>query len=799
MRLAILFLLSFVGILRCAVADVPFIAGFARFDQAGGSHQQLLGELLLTELSCTACHVTDHRHLQPKLGPRLDSVALRLQNDWIRGYLSDPAQLQPGTTMPHLLSHLEATEKEQAIEALVAFLSTLNKPWPEIKASGTTPVPHEFWKQGNVDRGRDLYHRIGCVACHEADPRVAPQAVSVLDQMIEQLEPEDLVRLGLDNLARPTPSVPLNNIGDKYTAFALAYFLHDPLLARPSARMPNLKLTAVESADIAAYLMFRFRSAVPVLDTPKSSSIKKVTAADGAKLFVQLRCVQCHEVRGYAAEFPARRLDRINQFASTNCLDGNRSSLPQYGLDVRQRDLLKIALNHQEKKNDSSLAGRESLISLSLIQQNCLACHQRGKLGGLGRGRERYFETAGQMDLGDEGRLPPPLTKIGAKLQPNWMKKVLLGSGDIRPYLQIRMPKYSESIAGSITRELGEADSADLRADRSDFDSQPALIEAGRNLLDVGCIQCHPIRGHVLPGVAGIDLSKIGERLQPTWFKQFLLDPVATKPRTRMPTFFAKGSENREILSGNVDRQIAAIWHYLQDDTSELPNKIEQMRTRSSELVPQERPIILRTFMAHAGTHAIAVGLPSQVHFAFDAEQVRLACLWKGRFIDAQGTWFDRFSPPAGPLGNSLIRFAPGPEFVQSSKPPSTWPTTSDIEFRGFSLDVNGVPTFRYSVGEVEIRDRIEAGGEGELQRVVRLTANGQAGSAVPLWFRAIAGKSLVKSAHSRTNEAGLCVTVLGNAINDAVYRDRPDEQAWLIPWQATQTESTLHIKYSWK
>ena len=61
----------------------PLVACFERFcrsedaDAAGG------GELLLTELSCTACHRSEQKLLAPKSGPNLSGVGNRLQFDWL--------------------------------------------------------------------------------------------------------------------------------------------------------------------------------------------------------------------------------------------------------------------------------------------------------------------------------------------------------------------------------------------------------------------------------------------------------------------------------------------------------------------------------------------------------------------------------------------------------------------------------------------------------------------------------------------------------------------------------------------
>src|SRR3954447_17812778 len=89
--------LSFVGSLHA----VPIIPGFERFGRSGDSPAPV-GELLLAELNCTACHTSGA--VAPKQGPVLDKVGERVQATYLRKFLRDPHQTKPGTTMPDLFS-----------------------------------------------------------------------------------------------------------------------------------------------------------------------------------------------------------------------------------------------------------------------------------------------------------------------------------------------------------------------------------------------------------------------------------------------------------------------------------------------------------------------------------------------------------------------------------------------------------------------------------------------------------------------------------------------------------------------
>ena len=78
--------------------------------------------------------------------------------------------------------------------------------------------------------------------------------------------------------------------------------------------------------------------------------------------------------------------------------------------------------------------------------------------------------------------------------------------------------------------------------------------------------------------------------------------------------------------------------------------------------------------MKGAGTHAIAVGYPSGIHAAFDSEQIRWALMWSGKFLDAESTWDDRFTPPTSPLGDSVITLGSGPAVATLKYLNQEWP-----------------------------------------------------------------------------------------------------------------------------
>jgi cytochrome c2 len=107
--------------LRSAETAPHFVAGFERLGRHDEIESETAGRLLLSELSCTACHASDDPDLKSKRGPKLDGAGNRLQHDWIARFISNPNKAKPGTTMPQMLNGMPGNEKAATVEALVAF------------------------------------------------------------------------------------------------------------------------------------------------------------------------------------------------------------------------------------------------------------------------------------------------------------------------------------------------------------------------------------------------------------------------------------------------------------------------------------------------------------------------------------------------------------------------------------------------------------------------------------------------------------------------------------------------------
>jgi hypothetical protein len=111
---------------------------------------------------------------------------------------------------------------------------------------------------------------------------------------------------------------------------------------------------------------------------------------------------------------------------------------------------------------------------------------------GRGRYRKAFFKTYGNIDFGDEGRLSPPLTAVGRKLQPAWIAQVLQGNENVRSHMRMRMQVFKGDQIAKLPALLASSDAEDPEpTEQAAFGDQRNPVDAGRQLLDTGCVQCH--------------------------------------------------------------------------------------------------------------------------------------------------------------------------------------------------------------------------------------------------------------------------------------------------------------------
>ncbi len=219
-------------------------------------------------------------------------------------------------------------------------------------------------------------------------------------------------------------------------------------------------------------------------------------------------------------------------------------------------------------------------------------------------------------------------------------------------------------------------------------------------------------------------MRRMAQRLNADWFHRYMLDPTRYRPGTRMPLSFPDGKSTlTSVFNGDANQQIDAMWAYLAEgDKAREPVGLD---AEAIVLTPTDKPIIYRNFLEGLGPRGIAVGMPEQVNYAWDAGAMSLSLVWKNGFIDASKHWVGRGPGNQSPLGDFVVPFETTSPFAVLKSKDAEWPSDSPrkrgYKFDGYRLNAAGQPVFRYRFGDVAVEDAI----------VPVASTNGQAASGI--------------------------------------------------------------------
>lgn len=462
--------------------------------------------------------------------------------------------------------------------------------------------------------------------------------------------------------------------------------------------------------EIPAEALSHSETPIVPVGTDPAFAVDPAKAARGKALYASLNCASCHGLDGVPAR-KGRPLDQLDAKRADSCIaEHPAADRPQFVLTSDARASIQATLAVPAKLAQALTPAAR--IEHTLAALNCYACHNRDGQGGPEGLRREYFTAAGDADLGDEGRFPPGLTGVGAKLRPQAMEAIFWKAAVARPYMATRMPQFGQANMQALVAAFQQTDDPDAGSPAA---AEPAEVPNGagfgRKLAGVtglACIACHNFSGHQALGVPAIDMTLMYGRLKPAWFHRYLLDPQALRPGTRMPAFWPDGkASNRDILNGDTELQIASLRQYLsKGKLAELPDGLIPAK---AELVARNEAVIYRQFIQGVSPRGIGVGYPEKVNLAFDADQVRLALIWQGAFIDASKHHSGRgvgFEPP---LGVNVVNWTPGVPFARLAGPDAPWPTATGhaagYQFGGYRLDDKQRPTFLYRFADVQVED----------------------------------------------------------------------------------------------
>ncbi len=470
------------------------------------AHQLNRGRELVEALGCFGCHKIKGYEGLRKVGPSLMRVGGKLEQAWVARWVHNPKAFRPASKMPRIfdLSNTDGPEDRARNAALINGIAAYLFEHTERPSYPAPPVA------GSAVQGRMLVEKAGCRGCH------------VVGEGDEAERPHDYRNFGPN----------LNGMGSKVKAGWLFAWLKDPHDYFPGTRMPNLRLTDQEAADIAAYLMG--------LKNPS---------------------------------FEARPAPRTEGAA--------RDELALFFLRARMTD-------SQARTELARMSNREKDLFLgerAITRQGCFGCHD---IKGFENAQQVGTELTEEGDK-DVGRLDFGFIEIPETRHDWFFQKLkdprIFDRGKVKTYDEkLRMPQFdlTDEDARAVTLALMSFTRDDVPMEsRKNLTPRETEVARGQRLVrDHNCRGCHIVEeagGAIRPSVAKVyaaeqglseedalafsppALHGEGAKTQPDWLFGFLKGPVPIRPwlSARMPTFGFSDEEAADVVRyfSALDRQ----------------------------------------------------------------------------------------------------------------------------------------------------------------------------------------------------------------------------------------------------
>jgi cytochrome c2 len=578
------------GCYKChsASADVPKAAGLNS------------GRDLIRIYGCFGCHKIPGYENVRKVGPDLSTVSGKLTEEWVRKWLENPKAFKSEARMPQFWGNSNNTgiingvnwdkRNPAEITAITKYLFSKSKP-KQLPAGRTG---------GNAAKGKQIVENVGCFGCHAVGP-------------IEEIANQSQIRRRHGyNLASQ---------GSKVTASWLFNWVKDAKQVWPETKMPSLRLTDDEAADVAAYLMTLTNpeweaKAFPQVDPAaldditiellragstdveareklKSMTMDQKNLFVGERLISRYGCFGCHVIPGFENAQPigtelteaGSKLISQLDFGFLPIEHSRHAWYEQKLQDPRIFDVGRIKRPEENLKMpnfhfDESRINSITMVLTSMVKDRVSQEMRDPMTDALAQGRMliaeknckgcHLIEAAGgdiRPTIKEQAFWPPNLATEGFKTQPVWLHSFVKAPTTLRPWLSARMPTFhfTEEEASTIGRYFSAVDKVPFPFITTEIATTPELLSNGADLFQkLSCASCHPTSSAIPPGKTAADLAPnlqmAHERLRPDWVLKWLLDPQKVVPGTRMPTFFDQGvTPYPAILGGDLNAQIRAI------------------------------------------------------------------------------------------------------------------------------------------------------------------------------------------------------------------------------------------------
>ncbi len=521
------------------------------------------GKEIFWNQGCTGCHTIKGFEKAPKVGPSLLKVADKVNQEWLIEWIRNPKGYLPHTKMPTPPLDIEEPHQTEKVAAYI------------LQASQKYDRPFGNFPGGNPVNGKVVFETVGCYGCHTLEGKGTGLAPA------------------------------LDRIAQKTSADWIYNWIQDPKAYNPNAKMPKLRLTSQEAADITAYLVSNSEKQEEGRSLPKNEALRaelsdEAAAKKGFVLISQYGCYGCHNIKGFEnfsklsveltsfgrkdvpeLDFGESKVPRTWEDWTRGKIRDPRvylterttSKMPKFNVSDEDIEALVVFLKGQKKEPVpqrfvmSSSRPRQSNIEEGrrLVEElNCRGCHT---IEGTGRLIEQV--------MGSDVPLPPILDGIGARVRPDWMFAFLKNpeKHKIRPQLNLRMPTFdfSDAEASAIVEYFSALNKVPSSFTTTAYPKPTQeSIAAGAKLASAdyfNCFSCHIQNGKVPPSDPiqwGPDLYEAKNRIRYDFIPEWIKDPQLITPGVKMPGFLpADDAAPQDVLEGNRQRQAEAVRDYI--------------------------------------------------------------------------------------------------------------------------------------------------------------------------------------------------------------------------------------------
>lgn len=539
-----------------------------------GAPVYMKGKEIFWTQGCIGCHAIKGFENAPKVGPSLLKVADKVSEEWLVEWIKNPKGYLPHTKMPK--PPLDIEEPKQ-VEKVAAYI---------LQSSQKFNLPFGAYPGGNAQSGKTAFETVGCYGCHTIEGKGTGLAPA------------------------------LDRIAQKTTADWIYNWIQDPKAYNPETKMPRLRLTTQEAADITAYLMSQSTDKENGKPLPKNDLLHaELSSEDAAKkgfvIISQYGCYGCHNIKGF--ENSSKLSVELTAFAKKDVseldfgdsripktwadwtqgkikdprmylTERTTSKMPYFNLTDEEIHSLVVFLQGQKKESVperylmSKSKARQPNIEQGrrLVEQmNCRGCHVIEGTGGLI-----------QEVMGADVPVPPILDGIGARVRPDWMFAFLKNpeKHKIRPQLNVRMPSFdfTDAEAHAIVEYFSALNKAPSSFTTNNYPKPTqASLAAGAQLASAdyfNCFSCHIQNGKTPPSDPiqwGPDLYNAKNRIRYEFIPEWIKDPQLITPGVKMPGFLpSDDAAPQDVLEGNRQKQAEAVRDYIMSlGTSSAPQE----------------------------------------------------------------------------------------------------------------------------------------------------------------------------------------------------------------------------------